>query len=131
MLVRQRPGSAKGVLFLTIEDETGIANAILWPDRFEANRRIVMSAAMLGLSGRVQREGEVTHVIIDRLTDLTPLLRQIGDIDLPRMVSRGDGATYPGAPDRGDPQWRYKSRSDYHWRDRVEKVIPIRSHDFH
>ena len=48
ILVRQRPGSAKGVVFVTLEDETGIANAILWPDRFEAQRRTVMSAAMLG-----------------------------------------------------------------------------------
>lgn len=129
VLVRQRPGSAKGVLFLTLEDETGIANAILWPDRFEANRRLVMSAAMLGIVGRVQREGAVIHVIVDRLTDLTPMLRQVGDIDLPRMVSRGDGATYPGAPDRGDPGWRPRGRSDYHWKDRGG--IPIKSHDFH
>ncbi|MES2753457.1 MAG: error-prone DNA polymerase [Pseudomonadota bacterium] len=131
ILVRQRPGSAKGVLFITLEDETGVANAILWPDRFEANRRTVMSAAMLGIAGRVQTEGSVTHVIVDRLTDLTPLLRQVGDIDLPRLVSRGDGATYPGAPDRGDPGWRPKGRSDYHYRDRSEDVIPIKSHDFH
>ncbi|HTG38782.1 error-prone DNA polymerase, partial [Sphingomonas sp.] len=62
ILVRQRPGSAKGVLFLTLEDESGIANAILWPDRFEANRRTVMSAAMLSVTGRVQREGTVLHV---------------------------------------------------------------------
>ena len=131
VLVRQRPGSAKGVLFITIEDETGIANCILWPDRFEANRRTVMASAMLGLTGRVQREGEVIHVIIDRLTDLTPLLRRVGDIDLPRMVSRGDGATYPGAPDRGDPGWHAKGRTDYHFRDRSEDTIPIKSHDFH
>ncbi|KQT31246.1 DNA polymerase [Sphingomonas sp. Leaf412] len=136
ILVRQRPGSAKGVLFITIEDETGVANGILWPDRFEAQRRTVMSAAMVGLKGRVQKEGAVIHVIVDRVTDLTPMLRQVGDIDLPRMVSRGDGATYPGAPDRGDAgykdkQWKPVPRSDYHFRERGEDVIPIRSHDFH
>ncbi|WP_431358403.1 hypothetical protein [Sphingomonas echinoides] len=48
ILVRQKPGSAKGLLFITIEDETGIANGILFPDRFEAQRRTVMSAAMSG-----------------------------------------------------------------------------------
>lgn len=53
ILVRQKPGSAKGVLFITIEDETGIANGILWPDRFEAQRRTVMSAAIIGMKGRV------------------------------------------------------------------------------
>ncbi len=131
ILVRQRPGSAKGVLFMTIEDETGIANGILWPDRFEAQRRTVMSAAMVSIRGRVQREGTVIHVVADLVTDLTPMLRQVGDLDLPRLTSRGDGATHPGAPDRGDKGWEPKVRSDYHWRDRDEDVIPIKSHDFH
>ncbi|WNO52433.1 error-prone DNA polymerase [Stakelama saccharophila] len=130
VLVRQRPGSARGVLFVTIEDESGIANAILWPDRFEANRRTVMSSAMLGIAGRVQKESGIIHVIIDRLTDLTPLLRQVGDIDLPR-ISRGDGATCPGSPDNREPEWRPRGRSDYHWRDRGEDMILVRSHDFH
>lgn len=129
ILVRQRPGSAKGVLFLTLEDESGIANAVLWPDRFEANRRTVMSAAMLSISGRVQREGGVTHVIVDKLSNLTPLLRQVGDIDLPRLVSRGDAATYPGAPDRGERHWQPAVRSDWHWKG--DDLIPIKSHDFH
>lgn len=136
ILVRQRPGSAKGVLFITIEDETGVANGILWPDRFEAQRRTVMSAAMVSLKGQVQKEGAVIHVIVDRVTDLTDMLREVGEIDLPRLVARGDGATHPGAPDRGDKgykdkQWRPAPRSDYHFRDRAEDVIPIRSHDFH
>ncbi|MDH7975744.1 error-prone DNA polymerase [Sphingomonas sp. AR_OL41] len=133
ILVRQRPGSAKGVLFMTLEDETGIANGILWPDRFEAQRRTVMSAAMVSLTGRVQREGLVIHVVTERVTDLTPLLRQVGEIDLPRMVSRGDGATHGGSPDRGDPGWQPKLRSDYHYRDKADREddIPIKSHDFH
>ncbi|PCG10225.1 error-prone DNA polymerase [Sphingomonas ginsenosidimutans] len=136
ILVRQRPGSAKGVLFITIEDETGVANGILWPDRFEAQRRTVMSAAMVSLRGQVQKEGAVIHVIVDRVTDLTGMLREVGEIDLPRLVARGDGATHPGAPDRGDKgykdkQWRPAPRSDYHFRDRAEDVIPIKSHDFH
>ncbi|RZM29176.1 MAG: error-prone DNA polymerase, partial [Sphingomonas sp.] len=78
ILVRQKPGSAKGVLFITIEDETGIANGILWPDRFEAQRRTVMSAAMIGMKGRVQKEGQVIHVICDRIIDHGPLLAQVG-----------------------------------------------------
>src|SRR3546814_15814234 len=56
ILVRQRPGSAKGVLFVTIEDETGIANGILWPDRFEIYRRPVMSASMRSEERRVGKE---------------------------------------------------------------------------
>ena len=81
VLVRQKPGSAKGVLFITIEDETGVGQGILWPDRFEAQRRTVMSAAMVGLRGRIQREGEVIHVIIERVVDYADLLRRIGDMD--------------------------------------------------
>ena len=131
ILVRQRPGSAKGVLFITIEDESGVANGILWPDRFEAQRRTVMSSAMVSLKGRVQQEGAVIHVIVDRVTDLTAMLRSVGDVDLPRLVARGDGATYPGAPDRGDKGWQPRPRSDYHFRERRDDVIPIASHDFH
>ncbi|MEP7004338.1 MAG: error-prone DNA polymerase [Sphingomonas bacterium] len=133
ILVRQRPGSAKGVLFLTLEDETGIANAILWPDRFEAQRRTVMASAMISVVGRMQREGLVIHVVADRVIDHTPMLRGIGDLDLPSMVSRGDGATHGGSPDRGDAGWQPKLRSDYHYREKkdLEEVIPIKSHDFH
>ncbi|MDB5583806.1 MAG: error-prone polymerase, partial [Bradyrhizobium sp.] len=132
ILVRQRPGSAKGILFLTLEDETGIANGVLWKDRFEAHRRIVMSSAMVSITGHVQREGIVIHVVTERVTDLTPLLRQVGEIDLPRMVSRGDGATHGSSPDRGDAEWRPKLRSDYHYREKDrEDIIPIKSHDFH
>src|SRR3546814_11148798 len=69
ILVRQRPGSAKGVLFVTIEDETGIANGILWPDRFELYRRQVMSASLIAMRGRLQKEGEDIHLICDRLHD--------------------------------------------------------------
>ena len=65
--MRQKPGSAKGVLFITIEDETGIANGILWPDRFEAQRRTVMSASMIGMKGQVQKEGEVIHIICSKI----------------------------------------------------------------
>ena len=134
ILVRQRPGSAKGVLFITIEDETGVANGILWPDRFEAQRRTVMSSAMVSLKGRVQVEGLVVHVIVDRVRDLTHLLRSVGDVDLPRLTARGDGATSGGTPDSRDakvPEWKPAIRSDYHFRERTEDVIPVKSHDFH
>ena len=135
ILVRQKPGSAKGVLFITIEDETGVANAILWPDRFEAQRRTVMSAAMVGIVGRVQREGQVIHVITDHINDYTPMLRQIGDLDLPRMTGRGDGATHGGSPDRGETGWKPKVRSLYYRPfaegSDPEDVIPIQSRDFH
>ena len=77
VLMRQKSGSAKGVMFITIEDETGAANLIVWPDRYAAQRRLVLSSAMLACHGRVQREGEVVHVIRERREDLTDLLRSV------------------------------------------------------
>jgi error-prone DNA polymerase len=74
VLVRQRPGSASGVIFLTLEDETGIANAIVWPKVFETFRPIVIAARFVAISGRLQSESDVIHVVVERIEDLTPLL---------------------------------------------------------
>jgi error-prone DNA polymerase len=74
VLVRQRPGSAKGVIFLTMEDETGIANAVIWPKVFEILRPVVMGARFIAVTGRLQNESGVIHVIAERAEDLTPLL---------------------------------------------------------
>ncbi len=78
VLVRQRPGTASGVVFMTLEDEDGIANIVVWPKLFERQRPTVMAARLLGVSGRIEREGEapyrVTHVIAERVFDLTPRL---------------------------------------------------------
>lgn len=68
-------------MFITVEDETGIANLIVWPKLFERQRRLILSASMMGCTGRVQHEGGVTHVIASRLTDLTDLLRSVGGRD--------------------------------------------------
>jgi error-prone DNA polymerase len=89
VLVRQRPGSAKGVLFITIEDETNVANLIVWPSLFEKQRTIILSAGMLAVKGRVQREGQVVHIIADTLFDLSDMLRSIGDRDQPFPVRHG------------------------------------------
>jgi error-prone DNA polymerase len=79
VLVRQRPGSAQGVLFVTIEDETGHANLIVWPSVFDRQRRILLSATMLACRGKLQKEGEVIHVVAEEITDLSALLRSVGD----------------------------------------------------
>ncbi|WP_267389300.1 error-prone DNA polymerase [Sphingomonas sp. GC_Shp_3] len=135
ILVRQKPGSAKGVLFITIEDETGIANGILWPDRFERQRRTVMSASMIGMKGRVQKEGEVIHVICDRIIDHGDLLHRVGELSFPHRTGRGDGAKHPGSPDRGDAGWKPEPRNSY-WPPHAEGMDPedairFKSHDFH
>ena len=135
ILVRQKPGSAKGILFITIEDETGIANGIIWPDRFEAQRRTVMTAAMVGMRGRVQKEGEVIHVIVDRIVDRTDLLSRVGDMSFTHRTGRGDGARHAGSPDRDDAGWKPNVRDSY-WPPHAdgrdpEDVIRVKSHDFH
>jgi error-prone DNA polymerase len=84
VLVRQRPGSASGVIFLTLEDETGVTNAIVWPKIFETLRPIVIAARFIAISGRLQSESGVIHVVVERAEDLTPLLgllsRQGGEV---------------------------------------------------
>jgi error-prone DNA polymerase len=84
VLVRQRPGTAKGVIFMTLEDETDIANIIVWPKAFEQNRRIVMSARFLAVRGRLQRAGIVIHVVAESFVDLSD--------ELPTLRDNGAGA---------------------------------------
>ncbi|WP_119462366.1 error-prone DNA polymerase [Rhodospirillaceae bacterium SYSU D60014] len=91
VLLRQRPGTASGVIFSTIEDETGVANIVLWPRVFERFRKTVLTASLLGVEGKLQREGIVTHVVADSLVDLSPLLRGL--------------ANGPPVPDRRHPDF--------------------------
>jgi error-prone DNA polymerase len=71
---RQRPDTASGVVFVTLEDETGSVNVIVWRDLGERQRRELLGARLLGVYGRVEREGDVVHVLAGRLVDLSPLL---------------------------------------------------------
>jgi error-prone DNA polymerase len=78
VLIRQRPGTSKGVVFMTLEDETDIANIIVWPKVFAKNRRTVMTARFLAVRGRLQRAGLVIHVVAESFVDLSaelPMLR--------------------------------------------------------
>ena len=93
---RQRPGTAKGIIFVTLEDETGIANLVVFRDAFERYRRTVLTAGLFGVEGRLQREGKVIHVTVNKLVDLTERLRGL------------DGAYLPGATPRRSI--RFKSR---------------------
>jgi len=68
---RQRPGTARGVIFVTLEDETGQANIVVYADLSERQRRELLGARLLGVYGQLQREGEVVHVLAKRLVDLT------------------------------------------------------------
>ena len=101
VLVRQRPGSARGVTFVTIEDESGIANLVVWAALFEQQRRLILSASMLACHGRVQREGEVIHVVADHIEDLSDLLRSVGERDN-GWSGRGGEAPHGGGLDARD-----------------------------
>ncbi|MGP9820362.1 error-prone DNA polymerase [Salinarimonas sp. NSM] len=99
VLIRQRPGSAKGVIFMTLEDETGIANLIVWPKTFEAFRPVVVGARLVGVRGRLQRANGVVHVVADRLEDWSGLLARLGAQALPEALARADEVKGGSAPD--------------------------------
>ena len=102
VLVRQRPGSAKGIMFITLEDETGPLNVIVWPKLIERFRREVFSAGMMGVEGKLRKEGEVIHVTADRIVDLSAFLRRVGEREALRLPhGPGDeGRTGGGADQR-------------------------------
>jgi error-prone DNA polymerase len=118
VLIRQRPGSAKGVVFITLEDETGIANLVVWPDVFEKQRKIVMGARLMAVHGIVQRDEDdgVIHVVARRLEDHSHMLRHLSEDIMAAPLSRGDA---PGA--MRPPPARHP---------RDVEVIP-KSRDFH
>jgi error-prone DNA polymerase len=118
VLIRQRPGSAKGVVFITIEDETGVANLVVWPDVFEKQRKIVMGARLMAVQGIVQRDpdSDVIHVVARRLEDHSRMLRHLSDDALPSTLSQGDAAGSWRAPAARHP--------------RDVEIIP-KSRDFH
>ena len=77
VLVRQRPGTAKGVSFVTLEDETGVCNVVVWAKTYERFRRAVISGRLLRVTGRLQRDAGVVHVVAELIEDLSPMLDQL------------------------------------------------------
>ena len=129
VLVRQRPGSAKGVCFMTIEDETGVANVVVWPKVFDQFRPVVMGARMVLVRGYVQRaddapETDVIHLVARTIEDCTAELATLSDQPLAVQRAPGDGATR-SAPAKGEapPPGRHRHPRDV-------RVIP-KSRDFH
>ncbi|MEO1206784.1 MAG: error-prone DNA polymerase [Pseudomonadota bacterium] len=131
VLVRQRPGSAKGVVFMTLEDETGVANAVVWPNSLEKYRKVVMGARLVFIQGRVQRHENIIHVVSQKLEDRSDWLADLSEtshvMDVP--IARADEVLRPnpGADvrPRGSqhhPRWAGHPRN--------EVIIP-KSRDFH
>lgn len=101
VLVRQRPGSAKGVIFMTLEDETGTANVIVWPKVFERYRPIVMGARLVALRGRLQKAHGVIHVVTDHLVDASARLGLLlEDLKTFDTLAHADEVRRPGVDQR-------------------------------
>ena len=152
VLVRQRPGSAQGVVFMTIEDETGIANSVIWPKVLERMRKVVMGARLVVVHGRVQRHEDIIHVIAARLEDRSEWLRLLTEDgeslsialanadevkrpdpgswrasreETPLPLAPADHVKHP-LPSRQRPHPRWHPRRH----PRAERIIP-KSRDFH
>jgi error-prone DNA polymerase len=130
--VRQTPESANGVLFMTLKDETGYGQVIVWPNLFERQERLIRAAEMIACRGRVQREGKVVHLIAHHLTDLTELLRQVGERDevFPVPLGRGDEVRTGGGPTQRHPRPAGKSREFAPAPASADAVIKVETRDF-
>jgi len=93
--VRQRPGTAKGVLFMTLEDESGSANLVVWQSLFDKYRKEIVQSKLLMVEGKLQIADGVTHLVVQRCFNLTPLLRSLTETELPQTLARGDETTKP------------------------------------
>ena len=111
VLVRQRPGTASGVIFMTLEDETSIANIVVWPKIFERFRPIVLGSRFVAVKGKLQSESGVIHVIADEIEDLTPLLNVLSsDLVAIDTLSRADEVKHPVPIDGRSPGAQRSSR---------------------
>ncbi|MFV0295428.1 MAG: error-prone DNA polymerase [Hyphomicrobiaceae bacterium] len=122
VITRQRPGTASGVIFLTLEDETGTSNIVVWPKVYARFRRIVMGGRLLRVTGRLEREGIVTHLIADHIEDLSHKLSELG-----HPLDGALGITQPQADDAPRPP-RTPPRAR-HPREQAKRLFPSR--DFH
>jgi len=96
VLVRQRPGSAKGVIFATLEDETGVTNIVLWPKVFETYRAAFLGSSLLGVAGRIQRDGMVLHLVAERIENHDARLAELEAPAFHNPLARADEVKSPG-----------------------------------
>ncbi len=128
ILVRQRPGTASGVIFMTLEDETGIANIVVWPKMFEEFRPQVLGARFAAVRGKMQSESNVIHVIADHIEDLTPMLSDLhADTSVLEPMSRADEVKRP-APDSGTSPGAKRASLHKHPRN-VRPLQPVLDYD--
>jgi error-prone DNA polymerase len=133
VLVRQMPGSAKGVMFVTLEDESANANLIVWPAVFEQNRRTILAATMLGCQGRVQAASGVIHLIVEHVADLSGNLKNVSGEDgvFPLPAGRGDEAKHGGSGlDSREPKVPVSRPRDMYQPDLHIDSLKIRARNF-
>ena len=122
VITRQRPGTASGVIFLTLEDETGVCNVVVWPKAYERFRRAVMGGRLLRVTGPLQREGIVVHLIAWQIEDISHHLSELG-----HPMDEAIGITQPQADDA--PRRPKPVRTVRHPREQAKVLFPSR--DFH
>ena len=122
VITRQRPGTASGVIFLTLEDETGTANVVVWKKVYETFRKAVIAGRLVSVTGRIERDGPVTHLIAERVEDVSPLLATLGR---PVLIPPNDGR----ADETRRPTGGSRRPTARHPREQARKLFPSR--DFH
>jgi len=125
VLVRQKPGSAKNVTFITLEDETGVANLVVWEQVYEKHRRTVLTSSMLGVVGRIQREGDVVHVVAYKLIDLSETLSSLGGREAPFPLPHGRGDEFHRGPAAPDPRVQVAGPAG------GQRTLRLKSRNFH
>lgn len=122
VITRQRPGTASGVIFLTLEDETGTANVVVWKKVYETFRKAVIAGRLVSVTGRIERDGPVTHLIAERVEDVSPLLATLGR---PVLIAPNDGR----ADETRRPTGGSRRPTARHPREQARMLFPSR--DFH
>ncbi|MCA0423369.1 MAG: error-prone DNA polymerase, partial [Proteobacteria bacterium] len=122
VITRQRPGTASGVIFLTLEDETGTANVVIWKRVYETFRKAVIAGRLLRVTGRIERDGPVVHLIAERVEDVSTLLTTLGR---PVMIASNDGR----ADEVKRPAGGSLRSTAHHPREQAKRLFPSR--DFH
>jgi error-prone DNA polymerase len=124
VITRQRPGTASGVVFLTLEDETGVSNIVVWAKVYKQFRAVVMGGRLLQVSGYLQREGIVVHLIAQDIQDISYKLSELG-----HPMDNEIGQTLPQADDTPRTKQPASASLAFHPRDQAKKLFPSR--DFH
>jgi error-prone DNA polymerase len=135
VLVRQRPGTGQGVVFMTIEDETGIANIVIWPKMLERFRKVIMGSRLILVRGRIQRHEDIIHVVSSSLEDRSYWLLDLSEWseDFKPALANADEVKRPdpgSARNREQPRFARHPREERTIPKRLETVLP-KSRDFH